>query len=83
MPFSDGDLGVTSNSEATVMISEEDINRFDPEKQERIRLKIERLVKNGRPRKFLDLWPSGEVTYNSIEHLNALELAAMLGKDEE
>lgn len=68
-------------SEEQRMISEESIARFDPEEQQKIRQKIEQLVKNGRPREFLDLWPDGEVTYNSIAHLNALELEAMLERD--
>jgi hypothetical protein len=60
--------------------TEESIARFDPETQKKIRLKIERLVKNGRPKEFLDLWSDGEVTYNSIAHMNALELEAMEGR---
>jgi hypothetical protein len=59
------------------MISDEAIAKFDPEMQKKIRLKIERLVENGRPKEFLDLWPDGKVTYNSIAHMNALELEAM------
>ena len=57
--------------------TKERIARFDPATQEKIRLKIERLVETGRPKEFLDLWPDGEVTYNSIAHMNALELEAM------
>jgi hypothetical protein len=39
-----------------------------------IRRTIDQLVKNGFPRKFLDLWPDGMVTYNSTAHLEACML---------
>jgi hypothetical protein len=56
------------------MISETDIARFNPEQQQMIRRTIDQLVKNGFPRKFLDLWPDGMVTYNSTAHLEACML---------
>jgi hypothetical protein len=56
------------------MITEANIAKFDAAKQREIRLRIEKLVKNGSPRKFLYLRPDGTVVYNGQAHLDALEL---------
>jgi len=56
------------------MILEEEIAKFDSAKQEAIRLDMERLMKKGYPKEWLDLWPDGTVTYNSRGHLSSLEM---------
>jgi hypothetical protein len=56
------------------MITEAAIARFDAAKQREIRLEIEKLVKNGHPRKFPELRSNGTNFYNGQAHMDALEL---------
>jgi hypothetical protein len=64
----------TFNCKETRMITDEDIAKFGQAKQEEIRKEMEQLIKSGRPKEFLDLWPDGSVTYNSQAHQDAILL---------
>lgn len=56
------------------MITDEEIAKFGQDKQEEIRKEMELLIKSGRPKEFLDLWPDGSVSYNSQAHQDAILL---------
>jgi hypothetical protein len=56
------------------MIEDEDIARFPPEQQRKIREQMTELMGNGRARPFLRLMPNGSVVYDPQLEEEAIDL---------